>query len=284
MSQKTVDVLLGEIREAAVLPEMGAGLVQTLSNPDVGFEELTRVFREDFALATNLLKIANSAFYGFSRQIDSTERAIVLLGVNAVKALAFACSVRSAFTAGVEIGHVWARRLWLHSLATGVIARRVFRKAGLPNDEGAFLAGVIHDMGLLLENQCRPELFVEVVEAASGADVPFRELEQHLLDTDQCELGQAAARQWRLPPHLVDVVACHHTPMEADEGARVLVCAVALAEHLSAQAPLDFGDLTPADTLDPWVWDVLKLEPNEVQALPEVVEEQTRALRSILAM
>ena len=284
MTQEAVRALLGEIREVFTLPEVSVRIIQMLSDPDVGVKELHDVFKEDAALSSNLLRLANSAFYGFSHQVADVERAIVLLGLNAVKALAFTCSVRSSFETSVEPGKFSPRHLWFHSLAVGVIARRVFRKANLPNEEGVFLAGVIHDLGLLLENQCRPAQFEQVILAAADAQIGFLDVEREILDTDHCELGQALSEAWNFPAQLISVIARHHTPLEADEMLQPLTCAVAVASNMAGDLSFGFSDRTPADRLPPGVWDVLSLDPDTLDDVRDTVEPEVRSVTAILAV
>ena len=284
VSRKAVEGFLREVSQVATLPEVSTRILGALNDPDTDIRDLHALFGDDPALSANLLKLANSAFYGLPHQIEDIDRAIVLLGFTAVKTLALTCSLRTIFVPREDHGAFSPRLLWQHSLAAGVISRRIFRHARLPNEEGAFLAGVIHDLGLLVENQCRPGAFETVMRAAKYADVTFIELERRVLDTDHCELGQAVAERWNFPPFLVSVIAHHPAPLEADELFWPLTCAVAVACRAAVGDEPDAMPFGAIEPLSSQVWDVLGLDAQQFVAICASARNEAQSVATALAV
>ena len=284
MSEETVEKLLQRVEELATLPEVSMRIMQMLDDPDTEARDLQRIFEEDSALSSKLLKLANSPFYGFSREIASVERAIVLLGFNAVKALALSSSVGSMFSSDEDANGLAPNQLWTHSLAVGVAARRIFRALGRAEGDGAFLAGVMHDMGLLLEHQCLPEALSEVIQAVGRDGGDFLTAEQDRLDADHCEFGLAIADKWHFPAALANAIGYHHRPLEAEEEYQPLTCALALADNLAAQLQLGFSDLIPVEEIPAWAGDVLGVEAAALDEIRESVAEEVQSVRAAMGV
>src|SRR4028119_2292080 len=141
----------------ATLPEVTAKIIATVEDPRSSAQALHKIVSHDPALVTRILKVVNSAFYGLPGQIGSIERAIVLLGLNAIKNLAVAASLGQMFRGGQLCEGFAPKDLWTHCIAVGVAARDLARQMKLPVADEAFLAGMIHDMGILISMQVNPE-------------------------------------------------------------------------------------------------------------------------------
>src|SRR5205807_4666228 len=128
-------------------------IIQTVEDPKSSATQLHKIVAHDPALVTRILKVVNSAFYGLPGQIGSIERAIVLLGLNAVKNIAVAASLGQLFRGAKLCEGFTAKDLWTHCIAVGVAARELARQLKLPIADEAFLAGMIHDVGILISLQ-----------------------------------------------------------------------------------------------------------------------------------
>ena len=284
MSEQAVSRYLQTINEVATLPEVSMRIMQMLDDPDTEAKDLQDIFREDPALSSKLLKLANSPFYGFSREIDDVGRAIVLLGFNAVKAMALSSSVGSMFTVDAHSEVFVPGHLWTHSLAVAVASRSIFQLAGLAEVEAAFLAGVMHDLGLLLEYQCSPAGLNEAVLAARNNGCDFLGAEQAVLDVDHCELGLAVAEKWHFPAMLANAMGYHHRPMDAPEEFREVTCTLALADNMAAQLDVGFADVSPSDDIPAEAADLLGLDAAKLDSVHDSVAEEVRSIRAALGV
>src|SRR5882757_3577299 len=140
---------LRKVTNISTLPEVTAKIVATVEDPKSTAASLHKIVAHDPALATRILKVVNSAFYGLPGQIGSVERAIVLLGLNAIKNIAVAASLGQLFRGVKLCDGFTAKDLWTHCIAVGVVARDLAQQMKLPLAEEAFLAGIMHDIGLV---------------------------------------------------------------------------------------------------------------------------------------
>src|SRR5687767_15466562 len=189
-SKALVQQALKKVTSIATLPEVTAKIIKTVEDPKSTATQLHQIISHDPALVTRILKVVNSAFYGLPGQIGSVERAIVLLGLNAIKNIAVAASLGQLFR-GVKLCEGFsAKDLWTHCIAVGVTARELARNMKLPIADEAFLAGLIHDTGLIVSLQVWPDKIRETCEAAKKSEKPFCEIEREIVGADHQQLGQ----------------------------------------------------------------------------------------------
>lgn len=243
---------LARLGEIATLPEVTVKIMELVENPDGTAEQLHNVIKRDPALSAKLLSVVNSAFYGLPGQVGSLDRAIVLLGGAAVKNIAIAASLACMFTGRQKLDRFDTRSLWTHSIAVGVAAKAISAAADsvAPADE-VFLAGLIHDVGLLVERQALPEKLVEVVRRCGAGEGNLLRLEQEIIGATHQEFGEALTANWRFPPRLRAAAGSHHNPEGLPDDSRgaglVLHCADVLCcqEALGFDLPARHQELTP---------------------------------------
>src|SRR5688500_4757827 len=191
-SQARIAETVKKVTTIATLPEVTNQIIKTVEDPKSTAGQLHKIVSHDPALVTRILKVVNSAFYGLPGQIGSIERAIVLLGLNAVKNIAVAASLGQLFRGAKLCDGFTPKDLWTHCIAVGVAARDLARQMKLPMADEAFLAGMIHDMGVLVALQVYPEEVRRVCETAKmDPTKSFCELEREILGVDHQQLGMA---------------------------------------------------------------------------------------------
>src|SRR3954454_13675461 len=216
-----------KITTISTLPEVTAQIIKTVEDPKSTAAQLHKIVAHDPALVTRILKVVNSAFYGLPGQIASIERAIVLLGLNAVKNIAVAASLGQMFR-GVQLCEGFtAKDLWQHCIAVGVTARELAKSLKIPVVDEAFLAGMIHDIGMLVTLQTAPDALRTVCEKVkSGGATDFCAVEREVIGVDHQQLGQGLAELWKFPNTCQLVAGFHHQPLALTEYKHVLVWVV----------------------------------------------------------
>ncbi len=244
-TKAVVDKALARTGDISTLPEVTARIIELVEDPKSTARDMHELIKTDPALSTRVLKVVNSAFYGLPGQIASVDRAIVLLGLSAVKNIAIAASVSRMFKGQDVGGGFTAKDLWRHSIAVAVTGRLLANRSGFAGaaDE-VFLAGLIHDLGILIERQAFPDQLTEVVEACSCGKGNFLDLENEIIGADHQQFGFGLTTKWKFPKNLRAVIALHHEPdLLAPElqsfgnlvrVADVLVCAEKIGFHLTA--------------------------------------------------
>ena len=185
-------------------------ITRLLANPRTSAEEIGKAITADQALAAKVLKLVNSAFYGLPSQIASLERAVLLLGLSAVKNIALAASLSRLFSADAVSHQFAARDLWRHCIAVGVCARMLAPTTVCPQPDELFVAGLMHDMGLLVEQRLFPDKVRRVAEQCHNRKLSFCETEEAVIGADHQAFGGALGRAWKFPPGLCWAMSAHH--------------------------------------------------------------------------
>jgi HD-like signal output (HDOD) protein len=239
--KKRVSDAVRKVTAIATLPEVTTKIISTVEDPRSSASQLHKIVSHDPALVTRILKVVNSAFYGLPGQIGSIERAIVLLGLNAVKNIAVAASLGQLFRGGNLCEGFTPKDLWTHCIAVGVAARELARQMKLPMADEAFLAGMIHDVGILVSLQLSPEPMRTVCERSKESTASFCELEREIVGMDHQQLGMALAEQWKFPRPCQLVAGYHHNPTTLSDQNRLLVTLVYVADTICCQSRHGFN-------------------------------------------
>ncbi|MCP4594283.1 MAG: HDOD domain-containing protein [bacterium] len=241
-SKAVVAQALSVVGDIATLPEVTVKIIETVEDPRSTARDLHEIIKRDPALSAKVLKVVNSAFYGLPGQIAGIDRAIVLLGLSAVKNLAIAASIARLFKGDKISEHFEASELWRHSVAVGLAARLIGRAGGeVANIDELFVAGLIHDLGILIERQAFPEKLGEVCDRCAAGEGSFLDLETSIIGADHQQFGEALTTKWRFPRHLRAVIGFHHRPGDLSPELQRLGNLIHLADVLCCKEELGYA-------------------------------------------
>ncbi len=220
---------IARVETLPTLPAVLARILSTAADPGASALDLARHISADPALTATLLRIVNSAFYGFQRKVDKITEAIVILGFIEVRNLALAAT---AFGSLPETSSAYDRtQLWRHSIAAAIVADRCAKAAGVANTDACFVAGLLHDIGKVVFDVLDPENCRRSALYAHSRRMRIAEAERELLGYDHTGIGAALGRHWNLPEPIIQAIEHHHaaeTCNELSETARVAAVANAL--------------------------------------------------------
>ena len=282
--QRIVADAVRDISHIATLPEITVRIIETVEDPDSTAHDLHLIIANDPALCARVLKVVNSAFYGLPGQIGSINRAIVLLGLNAVKNIAIAASLARLFRGGRLSPNFAAKDLWAHSITVGATTKLLAEKAGLRLADEAFLAGLMHDIGLMVEMQTlRPKL-IEVIEGSGGEDTPsFIEQEQRIIGADHQDFGKGLCEAWKFPRSFACVTGHHHAPLTLDREMRTLTTLVHIGDILAARSGIGYTGTVAEHTVSRDVLADAELTQEQIdhvsEQIPEAYEVADQLLR-----
>ncbi|HUX07362.1 MAG TPA: HDOD domain-containing protein [Acidobacteriota bacterium] len=228
---KRVDSFIRGVRDLSTLPEVIKKIIELTSDPNISIAKVEEAISTDPVISTRLLRIVNSAYYSFFREITSIRQAIVVLGLDATKNLVYGTSIITAFGRHSKIERFPFEGFWQFSVATGNISRTLSSLLDYHFYQEAFLAGLVHDIGKIVLASYRPLLFEEAIHNAYEHGVPLREAEEAVLGFNHSEVGQRLAVRWRLPRLLEEVIAFNENPRIASDYGEV-TCVVRLAALL----------------------------------------------------
>ena len=218
------EIVQKKIKELPPLPVVVQKLLKTLQDENSSADDVMKVLSSDQALASKVLKLVNSSFYGLSGQVSTPSRAVVILGFAAVRNLAVGLSAARLMNSAGR-GHMMD--FWDHSVAAASACQILAHKVGYPDPEEAFIAGLLHDIGLVVLEIAAPGELAEAM--AGGPDVQLAS-EEKLLGLTHARAGGMLLKHWKLPKPLCDAARFHHTPQVVSGSDDPLVSLVALAD------------------------------------------------------
>ena len=198
------------------LPEVCMEVQMLADAPESTAADLGALISKDTALSTRLLRLVNSAYFGFPRKIDTLPRAVNLIGMRELRNLTLVVSAAEVF-ADIDSQLIDMLTFWQHSVYCGLIARRLAEHTQVLHSERLFTAGLLHDVGRLLMLMKLPDEMSIVVSRHQGTERDIREFELEQIGFDHAEAGRALLEHWNLPPNLCASVRYHHEPEIADD-------------------------------------------------------------------
>ncbi len=276
-----VNSAITSVGEIATLPEITVRIIKIVEDPKSTARDLHEVIRNDPALASKILKVVNSAFYGLPGQINNVDRAIVLLGLSAVKNIAIAASMTRLFQGGVTIDGFNGMELWRHSAAVGAVCRSIAKIQGAQCMEEVFLAGLMHDLGLLIMRQALPRKLAEVIAKHRAAPKAFTQIEEEIIGADHQAFGQALATKWRFPRGLCAVIGYHHKPQLLAPEFRSMVEIVHVADILACKTDIGFTRTHGHAELTPELLQAVGLKQTDADVILAELPENVRATEAL---
>ncbi len=276
----TVLKAVQKVAQIATLPEVTTKIIQLVEDPKSTAKDLQDVIKYDVALSAKILKVVNSAFYGLPRQVGSVDRAIILLGLSTVKNIAVATSMVKLF-AGKKISSKFTSKdLWLHSLACGVFCKTISHVRGAEGADEIFVAGLMHDLGLLVEKQIYPDKLASVIDEVTTEKKNICDVEKSVFDADHQEFGSALSGKWKFPHIFQLATGYHHQPFKASKQHIEITATVHLADILAykKQIGLHFENVK----FETKVLDVLELTDQQLADIYDSFEERFQAAESVM--
>jgi putative nucleotidyltransferase with HDIG domain len=240
------EALLNRVDELPPLPAVAARVMSMADDDRTSAMDLAQVLSTDQALTARLIRISNSAYYGFARRVSTVREAVVMLGFKQVRQVAVGASLINTFRGSKGVNEPFDVDLfWGHSVAVAVAAELLAKKTRAARPEDAFTAGILHDIGRLVIRQVLPQEFAQAVSMARSTGMSLHEAELQTTGYAHDDVGRALGERWKFPPHLVEAVRCHHderlTP-ENDGLAGVVAQCNRLALHYGLYCGYDMED------------------------------------------
>lgn len=275
---------LERVGAVATLPTAALRIMKIADDPHATEEALHDVLLTDPALAARVLKVVNSAFYRRQREVGSPRAAIRLLGVDAIRNIALAASLHRLFRGRRNIPGFDAGDVWSHCVAVGTAARDLAARTGVVSAEEAMLAGLLHDIGLIVAMQAWLPEFTAVVQQVELADAPpFLELEMRSLGATHEQLGGALCDAWHFPAVLGHACRHHHDFRVLPWHEQRLPALIHLADALAARIGVGYTRTVDTTAPLPESLAILQLTADALQDVERSLREALPQAVSLLA-
>lgn len=269
--------------QLATLPTVTLQIMRLADDPHATGDALDRLLVADPTLGARVLRVVNSAFYGLPGTVTTTGAAIVRLGFAAIRNIAIAASLTRMFRGGRLTLTFDAKDVWRHSVAVAEAARLLARRSRRGSADEALLAGLLHDIGIVVAMQgCRTE-FEQLLDALDANDeAAYADAEREHLGTTHALLGAELSRRWGFPVTLASVAEHHHAPMALDISVRTLPALVHVADHLAVRAGEGYTRTVSGETLDPDAVAWLGLKESDLEELAALLPAATAEAMQVL--
>lgn len=211
----TPQILISEVEGLFSLPKVYLKVRESINDPKSTINDVALIVSQDPNIAAQILKIANSAFFGFATKIESIPRAIFIMGLAQLQDIVLAASAINAFK-GISSDLINMKDFWVHSVFCAAIARLLAQKCNVIDSERLFVCGILHDLGHLVIYVKCPNQASKILSQAKQGHEPVVLLEKEILGFDYAEVSGELLKSWKLPASLYETVA-NHVQLKCDE-------------------------------------------------------------------
>ena len=213
----TIETLLLYDSELSSLPEIFIRVSELLDDENSSSVQIGQVVETDPSLTSRILKMVNSAYYGFQNNVASISQAISILGRDRIRQILLGAVLGGVF-GNMKNKVFFMEDYWHHSVKTAILSRLLCKQSNISDEaESLFTAGLLHEIGRLILVQKMPELSMEVQQAVETQGEDIYQAEQRIFGYTHCEVGAAFITHWGLPDMLAEITRNHNTPNKAEQ-------------------------------------------------------------------
>lgn len=212
----SLDKIVKAVEELPALSHVASRVLTITEDPDANASDLAESINLDPNLAASILRLANSAYYGFARHISTVTDAIILLGFSSIKSLTIAASTYRIYNKEVSGYSLSKGEIWRHSIGCAMMSKLIAIRVKYKIPEEAYVAGLLHDIGKIIIDGFVGEEFASIVKIVEEEKISFSDAEKRVLGFDHPEIGARVAEKWNFPDKLVEAIRYHHSPEEAE--------------------------------------------------------------------
>lgn len=255
------------------LPAVVSKVIELTERPDATATDLERLINSDPAIASKVLRVVNSAFYGLRSQVSTVAHATVILGFTQVRNLVLSMAAMSLVKGGGTVGGQVQLAFWKHAFGSGAAATEIGKLKKLSNEECdlVYMGGLLHDLGALFLLSNFSDLYRETLRIAATEGIPLEQAEYRFLGITHGSVGELLTTTWNFPEPLRLVVGMHHGPF--DETTNPCSMVVHAADHVTNLAGFPTIPLTYFE-MDPQVAAWLNLSEEAMTTVSDHVRER----------
>ncbi len=222
--------LVKRFNSLRTLPHVAIRLTKLMADDNTTVKDFEDVIKTDPTLVLRLLKVVNSPYFGLRQRVDSISRAVVFIGLKGLRRMVVTEALREVFSGGEDYQVFSRKNLWVHSAGVAICSQMISERIFGIQGDNAYLCGILHDVGLIVEDQVDHHHFVEVCKSL-GAQDSLPDVERSFMGTDHCSVGSVLAEDWKIPHEVRSAIRRHHRSMEDVEPSS-LTGIIQMAEYL----------------------------------------------------
>lgn len=283
LHNEALETLFQRLSELSSLPSIALRIIEAAVDEGTDAEDMRQLIERDPALAARIIRIVNSSFYGMRQEVADLKSAIALLGTKQIRNVAITVFVSRQFGSTTNNDTLDRNQLWNHSMAVGAVARLLSKTLRVGDPEEAYLAGLLHDMGLLIVDQHLAR-HVPKIRATMDEGFSLHEAVHQILTFDPSQLGAYVAWRSRFPSRLVSAIEFHHKPEEYKGDEQGLTDLVAISDYIATRSGSGVMEeakpVVPPDS----VFERLNLQDDRLSEIWAHIDETLEATKAIASI
>jgi len=236
----TVESIIEATDHLKPISDVAGKVLALLDDPDCGVSDLSDIVRHEPALTANLLKLANSAYFGLPGKLNDAKQAIVYLGMSQVVDLVLLVSCSNSFSGSLEGYGLKTGELWKSAVSGAIIANDLAQLKGLKQGSLIFTGALLRDIGKVVLDQHINPAISKIMDRVTAQSISFVEAERQVLGFDHVQVGAMVAKNWNFPNSLQCMIRYSHSPLEA-KGCFLEASVVHLADALCRELEIGLG-------------------------------------------
>jgi len=265
--KKRIETLINSLDELPTLPSVFFTVNKMLSDPRTSAIDIGNAISLDQVIASKVLKLANSSFYGFTSRVNTIPHAVAVLGFSSTKNIVLTTSVLSTLNLKTKIRGFNLADFWKHSAAVGTIAKLIANESYPQKREEIFVAGLLHDIGKLILAICAPEFFAETIKLAINKNCLFLEMEKEVVGISHPEIVAYINNRWNLPEEITEVIINHHKDINYENEYFMTTAIVQLADVLARGLRLGHACDYSMPIIGDDLLDLIKITPKKLDKI-----------------
>ena len=279
---KAKNIIIDKVKSLPTLPDVIHKVLALVENEGTSANELGNLISYDQAISSRLLKVSNSAYYGFMRQIETVKHAVVVLGFKEVKSLALGIAVFGNMKEVSGKTSFMREDFWMHSIGCAIAGQIICEKVRGISSEIIFTASLLHDIGKLILDSFFTQEYVKVMEKVRENGVSMIEAEEEVMGFSHADVGGWLCERWKFPPNLVYPISFHHNIERVAKDYIDVASIVHLADILCKRAQIGSG----GDKVIPFIQlpaqKQLKLKEDDLEKIVEQLKQEEDKAKSFV--
>ncbi|MBR2526414.1 HDOD domain-containing protein [bacterium] len=246
IQSKNISALTENIKNIPSLPEIITKSIEIMQDKNTSSETLAKIISNDIGLTARVLKLVNSSYYGFPKQISTVKQAITILGFTTIKGLIISASVFKMFSESSSGSAFNYKNFWKHSMMVATASRMLAEYSDIDKSEDIFSASFLHDIGKIILAKYDRENYSKVCKQNYKTDFDFMKSEENFCGLNHCEIGNVVAYSWNLPELFCEIISNHHNPEKSYKCAQecyIVNIANKIAEAIESNENLSIDDI-----------------------------------------
>lgn len=281
VKEKVTALIRNRATSLPTLPVVVHNIIATARDQNTSAKDLAEFISNDQAISTRVLRVANSAYYGMSREIDSISRAIVIIGFKEVISLTLGMGVFSALSKECSDTLIDMPEMWKHSIGVGFAVKKILKAIQRPADESTLLMGLLHDTGKIIFCLFLHDEYETVLKEAHDRRTALCKAEKEHFGLDHAEMAYVLMDHWNFPEHIIRPVRHHHNLFRCPPGQADMARVLTVGDFICHRSGIGHSSANDIE-LDDNIWKGLRLSHDLIDSLTEELASEREKVEEFL--